>query len=164
MLDGFYTIESPSFPALSDFIAFPVWAEWNSPDELSSLQLTEDQQRELFLAADSKGREVYYPVPQSLWTDNREYQFIKSLLHFNDSVEKDGYLSLVDNRVVSATIWLEDEDITLYAVDRLVADEENPTALARLIQEFNLRPCTSLDYSSSVQLGDNALSGSIELM
>ncbi len=167
MLEGFYTRQSPLFPSATDFEAFPLWCEWHDSEELtelSNLGLSDESIQDLFIGPNARGEEVYYPVLNRQLSRFREFLFAKATFHIGESAKCSGYLSLIGGHVVAGTMWIDGDDVHLYASDRLVAADENPSVIQRLCTRFQTSSFCSVQYESPVTFDGSRLVGELTLL
>ena len=163
----FYTIPSPGFLTKSDFVCFALWCEWHDSSELDELRwsgVEESYIEDHFLRINADGRDVYYPILSNSLSPTREFTFARSSFSIGNDTPLDGYLSLVRNSVVAATIWMEDTQIEFLRHDRFVASETNLSSTALVCKTLKLDSLSALDYNSNVKCTSGSpLSGRLEI-
>jgi hypothetical protein len=164
----FYVVHSPTPLKKKDFNNFCVWCEWHTPEENEYIQEqleSEEQMRELFWTPYEKGINCDYPIRELKNLPYREFLYIAAEIDVPGCGVKAGYVSIVANEVVSASIWTNnDEEIIFYRSDRLVAEEENIEAVNSIRELFNIPSFNEIKYKTDYLLSNNVqVSGSLEL-
>jgi len=164
MNNKFYTIASPDFPGLRDFDCWPLWCQWHDASELNELGLSDEQIEVEFLAPNGNGLEVYYPMVKDSLRQKREFLYAKASFLINESTEHTGIISLVQNEVVAATLFISSKEIEFYRNDRYVAQDENPKSIETYCRLAKAMPFNELQYKSPVTGDDDLpLNGTLRL-
>ena len=163
----FYVIHSPKALQKEDFGNFEVWCEWHSPDENEYIQSqleSEEQMQKLFWVPYEKGIDCEYPIIDLKNLPYREYLYIAAEINIPGLEPLAGYVSVVRNEVVTATIWTpDDEEIIFYRSDRVVAEDENVGAINYTKELFDIPAFRKIKYRSNYFLSNKVqVSGILE--
>jgi len=169
MKSNIYILNSPDFPGLKDFERFPVWCEWNDAEEvpyLKELCDSESEYEKKLIGPYEQGRETYYPIIETTMPE-RLYLSILVDVTINEIINMNGYVTTVADEIVALCVWLGpngNSEINLLSNTRLLAEEDNPTALKKLSKHLALKSKLKISFDSEIYLSNGAkVSGIFEV-
>lgn len=166
MKDGFYIVNSPDFLSECDFKKFPLWGEWNEPEEiplLKSLCESEEEYQKLIISPYEEGKETYYPIFDSV-LPNHKFLYAASKVCIGNKEIAKGYICIDSGRVAAICIWLGGKEFQLLSKERLLALDENPSIVKEISKLLHIMEFNEIRYETNLKRknGEN-LAGSIVL-
>ncbi|KID56178.1 hypothetical protein JF50_18035 [Pseudoalteromonas luteoviolacea] len=124
----------------------PVWCEYDEPSELDDVGVSDEWiQTNLFERLNSTDERVYYSTSKDIDYSKREFLNVSCELML-DGHKLQGYLYVVQGKVSSVSIFIDDIVVDLYSSDLL--SEDNLETLTNISEHLkvNIENVDSIEY------------------